>query len=163
MTLQKQNQTYQCGCDPNDIAAQRAYYHSTRRTYHCCQCKNPERAERFRILDNQLVCRACYVDFHHNLDQSDPRSIYFYTQGEGQGTRVTCKICQHSDTRSRMHNIESLTKALWFCNLEHIYAYKASQDVLYNPNYNLWTRIQYYTTSTRSAGSQYEINQTRIF
>jgi hypothetical protein len=44
-----------------------------------------------------------------------------------------------------------------------MYAYKASQDVLYNPNYNLWTRIQHYTTSSRSAGSQYEMNQTRIF
>jgi len=62
-----------------------------------------------------------------------------------------------------MHNLESLEQALWFCDLEHLYAYKAGQDVLYNSNYNLWTRIRHYTESNRSAGSQYEMNQTRIF
>jgi len=27
-----------------------------------------------------------------------------------------------------MHNLESLEQALWFCDLEHLYAYKAGQD-----------------------------------
>ena len=62
-----------------------------------------------------------------------------------------------------MHNLESLEQALWFCDLEHLYAYKAGQDVLYNSNNNLWTRIRHYTESNKSAGSQYEMNQTRIF
>ena len=62
-----------------------------------------------------------------------------------------------------MHNLESAADDLWFCELEHLYAYKASTDILYNPNYNLWTRIRHYTESSRSAGSQYEMNQTRIF
>src|SRR6185312_13785655 len=52
---------------------------------------------------------------------------------------------------------------LWFCDLEHLYAYKASTDVLYNSNYNLWTRIRHYTESNQSAGSQYNMNQTHIF
>ena len=62
-----------------------------------------------------------------------------------------------------MYQLESLSEELWFCDLEHLYAHKASQDVLYNPNYNLWTRIKHYTESTRSAGSQYDLNQTRIY
>jgi hypothetical protein len=44
-----------------------------------------------------------------------------------------------------------------------MYAYKAHTDVLYNHNANLWARVQHYTVSTRSAGAQYEMNQTRIF
>ena len=62
-----------------------------------------------------------------------------------------------------MYQLESLREELWFCELEHLYAYKASQDVLYNHNYNLWTRIRHYTESTRNAGHQYEMNQTRIY
>jgi len=62
-----------------------------------------------------------------------------------------------------MYNLESISEELWFCDLEHLYAYKASTDVLYNPNYNLWTRIRHYTESAQSAGSQYNMNQTRIF
>jgi hypothetical protein len=62
-----------------------------------------------------------------------------------------------------MYQLESLSEELWFCDLEHLYAHKASQDVLYKPNYNLWTRIRHYTESTRSAGSQYDLNQTRIY
>jgi hypothetical protein len=76
---------------------------------------------------------------------------------------VNCKICDKSDLRSRMCQLDSLREELWFCELEHLYAYKASQDVQYNPNYNLWTRIKHYTESTRNAGHQYELNQTRIY
>src|SRR6185436_17507203 len=93
----------------------------------------------------------------------DPRSQYYYTQGDGCGTLVECKLCKHAEPRNRMHHLESITEELWFCELEHLYAYKASTDVLYNPNYNLWTRIRHYTESIRSAGSQYEMNRTRIF
>ena len=52
---------------------------------------------------------------------------------------------------------------LQFCGHEHMYAYKAYTDILYNTNYNLWTRIRYYTESTKSAGHRLELNQTRIF
>src|ERR1051325_9106691 len=62
-----------------------------------------------------------------------------------------------------MHNIESITEELWFCSLEHVYVHKVSRDILYNPNYNLWTRIRHYTESTQNARHQYELNQTRIF
>ena len=58
---------------------------------------------------------------------------------------------------------DSSAQDLWFCNLEHMYAYKAYSDILYNHNYNLWTRIKHYTESTRSAGSVYNLNQTCIF
>jgi len=103
------------------------------------------------------------MDYHYDLDHNDPRSINFYNQGLGRGMLVTCKVCQHQDARSRMHNIESITEELWFCSLEHVYVHKVSRDILYNPNYNLWTRIRHYTESTRNAGHQYEMNQTRIF
>ena len=76
---------------------------------------------------------------------------------------VECKLCQKSEPRSQMYQLESLQEELWFCELEHLYAYKASQDIVYNTNYNLWTRIRHYTESTQSAGHQYEMNQNRIY
>ncbi|CAG8823981.1 2844_t:CDS:1, partial [Dentiscutata erythropus] len=79
---------------------------------------------------------------------------------DGRGTLVECKLCKTSEPRNRMYNLESISEELWFCDLEHLYAYKASTDVLYNPNYNLWTRIRHYTESNQSAGSQYNMNQT---
>src|SRR6185295_4712421 len=96
------------------------------------------------------------------LDREDSRSINFYTEDEGRGFLVECKVCQKSEPRSRMYQLESLSEELWFCDLTHLYAHKASQDILYNPNYNLWIRIRHYTESTRSARSQYDLNQTRI-
>ena len=44
-----------------------------------------------------------------------------------------------------------------------MYAYKAYSDILYNHNYNLWTRIKYYTESTQSARNAYNLNHTCIF
>jgi hypothetical protein len=44
-----------------------------------------------------------------------------------------------------------------------MYAYKAASDVLFNPNYNLWIRVKHYTESSRSAGSYYNMNQSKIF
>src|SRR6185295_9521235 len=49
--LKYQNKTYQCGCNPNEIEAQRQYYYSNRRTHHCCYCKNPQRPETLQELD----------------------------------------------------------------------------------------------------------------
>ena len=62
-----------------------------------------------------------------------------------------------------MHYLESMQRDLWFCELEHMYAYKVSTDLQYNPNYEIWTRIRHYTESNRSAGSQYDMNQDRIY
>jgi len=62
-----------------------------------------------------------------------------------------------------MNYLESMQGDLWFCELEHMYAYKVSSDILYNPNYEIWTRIKHYTESNRSAGSQYDLNQDRIY
>jgi hypothetical protein len=135
--LKHQNQTYQCGCNPNEIEAQRQYYHSNHHTHHCCHCKNPQRPETLQELDKVLVCKGCYTDFHQSLDHDDPRSQYYYTQGDGCGTLVECKLCKHVEPRNRIHNLESITEELWLYKLEHLYAYKASTDVLYNYNYNL--------------------------
>jgi hypothetical protein len=44
-----------------------------------------------------------------------------------------------------------------------LYAYKAAQDIEWNPNYNLWTRVRHYTESTRNAGHAYDLNQSRIY
>src|ERR1051325_6071504 len=99
-------------------------------------------------MDTQMFCRRCYTDFHYALDHEDPRSIAFYTHGEGRGLLVECQICQKSEPHSKMYRLDSLQAELWFCDLEHLYIYKANQDILYNPNYNLWTRIRYYTEST---------------
>ena len=62
-----------------------------------------------------------------------------------------------------MHKLNTIHEDSWFCNLEHLYAYKAAQDIEWNSNYNLWTRVCYYTESTRSARHYYDINQDRIF
>ena len=44
-----------------------------------------------------------------------------------------------------------------------MYAYKVSSDLQYNPNYEIWNRIKHYTESNQSAGSQYDLNQDRIY
>ena len=44
-----------------------------------------------------------------------------------------------------------------------MYIYKVSTDLQYNPNYEIWTRIRHYTESNRSAKSQYDMNQDRIY
>ena len=62
-----------------------------------------------------------------------------------------------------MHKLDTIREDSWFCNLEHLYAYKAAQDIEWNPNYNLWTRVCHYTESTRNAGHYYDMNQDRIF
>ena len=62
-----------------------------------------------------------------------------------------------------MHKLDTTREDSWFCNLEHFYAYKAAQDIEWNPNYNLWTRVRHYTESTRNAGHAYDLNQSRIF
>jgi len=62
-----------------------------------------------------------------------------------------------------MYKLDSLQADTWFCNLEHLYAYKAASDVEYNPNYNLWIRVKHYTESTRNAGHSYDLNQSRIY
>jgi hypothetical protein len=94
---------------------------------------------------------------------NDPQSQEYYQYGLGRGTLVYCKVCNIQRPRSRMHQLESIREELWFCELEHMYAYKVSQDVQYNPNYDIWTRIQHYTESTQSAGSQYDLNKNRIY
>ena len=139
------------------------YNFSSRRTHHCCHYKKPNKLEDLQVLNHQFVCKGCVSDYYYELPPDDPQRIYYYSHGEGRGTLVQCKICEETRPTSKMHNLESLEQALWFCDLEHLYAYKAGQDVLYNSNYNLWTRIRHYTESNRSAGSQYEMNQTRIF
>ncbi|CAG8711875.1 15555_t:CDS:2, partial [Racocetra persica] len=43
------------------------------------------------------------------------------------------------------------------------YVWKASEDIKYNENYNLRTRILHYTESNKSAGSQYDLNKNEIY
>ena len=62
-----------------------------------------------------------------------------------------------------MHKLNTIREDAWFCDLEHLYAYKAAQDIEWNPNYNLWIRVRHYTESTRNAGHSYDLNQDRIF
>src|SRR6185437_16625945 len=57
--------------------------------------------------------------------------INLLMQGEECGTLVKCKLCKTSEPRNRIYNLESISEELWFCDLEHLYAYKASTDVLY--------------------------------
>ena len=89
--------------------------------------KVPNKPEVLKLLEEKLVCPGCYTDFHCALDQDDPRSIQFFTQGEGRGMLVNCKVCDKSDTRPRMCQLDSLRKELWFCELKHLYAYKAAR------------------------------------
>ena len=76
---------------------------------------------------------------------------------------LSAKFAKSQNHALKCTRLDSLQAELWFCDLEHLYAYKASQNVLYNSNYNLWTKIRHYTESTQNAGHQYELNQTRIF
>jgi hypothetical protein len=62
-----------------------------------------------------------------------------------------------------MHKLDTVEEDTWFCNLEHLYAYKAAKDIEWNPNYNLWTQVKHYTESTRNAGHVYDLNQSRIY
>ena len=161
MKQKKLNLAY--GYDKQAIEEKRSSYYSQRRVYHCCQCKTPQLEEGLVELNNELTCKACNVDFHQALNREDSRSKYFYSQGEGKGTLVTCKVCKVEEPRNRMQYLESMSYDLWFCGHEHMYAYKAYTDILYNTNYNLQTRIRHYTESTKSARHQLELNQTRIF
>ena len=86
-----------------------------------------------------MVCNGCWIDFHHDLELDDPQSIEFFTNGEGRGTLTKCKLCKEQGIRSKMIKLNSSQEDVRFCDLEHLYAYKAAQDVEYNPNYNLWT------------------------
>ena len=76
---------------------------------------------------------------------------------------VPCKLCCEEGIRSRMYKLDTISEDSWFCNLEHLYAYKAARDVEWNPNYNLWLRVRHYTESTRNAGHTYDLNQSRIY
>lgn len=116
-----------------------------------------------RLLNNILVCKVCWTDFHQQLSREDPCSIEYFTNGDGQGLLTKCKLCQEEGIRSRMHKLDSSSEDSWFCNLEHFYAYKAARDVEENPNRNLWIRVRHYTESTRNAGHSYDLNQSRIF
>ena len=62
-----------------------------------------------------------------------------------------------------MHKLDTIWEESWFCSLEHLYAYKAAQDIEWNSNYNLWTQVRHYTESTSNAGHTYDLNQDRIF
>ena len=44
-----------------------------------------------------------------------------------------------------------------------MYAYKVCQDLIYNENYEIWTRIRHYTKSSQNAEYQYNLNQNRIY
>ena len=56
--------------------------------------KPPQLEEGLVELNNELTCKACNIDFHQALNREDSRSKYFYSQGEGKGTLVTCKVCK---------------------------------------------------------------------
>jgi hypothetical protein len=157
------NLTYRCGCDKNQVEERRLTYYSKRRTHHCCGCLTPERSDNLHEHENRLICTTCYKTYFEALEMNDPQSQEYYQYGLGRGTLVYCKVCNIQRPRSRMHQLESIREELWFCELEHMYAYKVSQDVQYNPNYDIWTRIQHYTESTQSAGSQYDLNKNRIY
>ena len=110
--MKQNNLTLACGCDREKIASQRSYFHSNRRIYHCCQCQNPQLGEKLKELEGKLICNGCYTTFHQQLDRDDPRSRHYYTQGEGSGTLVTCKVCKIEEPRNRMQYIDSITQDL---------------------------------------------------
>jgi len=157
------NLTYRCGCNKSDVDANRWFYRGKYRTHHCCQYKNPQQPERLQLHENRLICTTCYKTYIEALDHDNPLSQEYYHHGLGRGTLVSCKICAQQKPRARMHRLESIRDELWFCELEHMYAYKVSQDLQHNPNYEIWTRIRHYTESTRNAGHQYNLNQSRIY
>ena len=163
MTQILENQQYQCGCQPQEVNANRLPHFSPFRVNHCCKCKVPKRPEEIRPFEQTLICKGCWIDFHQDLDPEDPRSIEFFTNGEGRGTLTECKLCREQGIRSKMIKLDSIREDTRFCNLECLYAYKAAKDVEWNSNYNLWTRVRHYTESTRNAGHAYDLNQSRIY
>ena len=70
--------------------------------------QNPQLEEGLVKLNNELICKACNVDFHQALNREDSRSKYFYSQGEGKRTLVTCKVCKIEEPQNRMQYLESM-------------------------------------------------------
>src|SRR5260364_270249 len=110
-----------------------------------------------------MVCKGCWIDFHHALELDDPRSIEFFTNSEGRGTLTECKLCKEQGIRSKMIKLNFSWEDVRFCDLEHFYAYKAARDIESNSIYNLCSRVRHYTESSRNAGHSYDLNQSRIF
>jgi hypothetical protein len=161
--LKLDNLTYRCGCNRDLVEQERQSYYSKRRTHHCCLCFTPQQPEKLYKLKTQLACTACYKTYYEGLDPNEPETYEYYTTGLGRGTLVQCKVCNIQKPRSRMHYLESMRGDLWFCELEHMYAYKVSSDLQYNSNYEIWNRIKHYTESNKSVRSQYNLNQDRIY
>ena len=138
-------------------------YYSHKRINHCYRYKTLQIPEDIRLLNNTLVCKICWTDYYQQLLRGDPQSIKYFTNSDGQGLLTKCVLCKEEHIRTRMHKLDTTQEDSWFCNLEHFYAYKAAQDIEWNPNYNLWTRVRHYTESTRNAGHAYDLNQSRIF
>ncbi|KAF0557787.1 hypothetical protein F8M41_012246 [Gigaspora margarita] len=113
----------------------------------------------FLIIPDYEPTTAVNVRYPRNQKRLDP----WAKQCEGRGTLTECKLCKKQGIRSKMIKLNSSREDVRFCDLEHLYAYKAAQDVEYNPNYNLWTRVRHYTESSRNAGHSYDLNQSRIF
>ncbi|CAG8801662.1 22361_t:CDS:1, partial [Dentiscutata erythropus] len=61
----------------------------------------------------------------------------YFTNGDGKETLIQYKLCKEECIRSRMYKLDTIREDSWFCNLEHLYAYKAASDVEWNPNLNL--------------------------
>ena len=85
--------------------------------------------EDIRLLNETLVCKICWTDFHQELPKEDPCSIEYFTNGDGQGLLTKYALCKEEHIRTRMHKLDTTQEDSWFCNLEHFYAYKAALDI----------------------------------
>ena len=104
-------------------------YYSRKRINYCCRCKTPQMPEDIHLLNETLVCKICWTDFHQELPKEDPRSVEYFTNGDGQGLLTKYALCKEEHIRTRMHKLDTTQEDSWFCNLEHFYAYKAAQDI----------------------------------
>src|SRR5260363_140727 len=78
------------------------------------------------------------------------------TQLHSQGYIRICAICQKQGIHNRMINQEQE----FFCTKEEKYAWIAWIDTQHNPNMSLEIRLHHYCFSTKSRGSDHNLNLT---
>ncbi|CAG8586247.1 4418_t:CDS:1, partial [Dentiscutata heterogama] len=61
----------------------------------------PQKSEDIRLLEQILVCKACWIDFHHELDQDDLQSIKYFTNGKEKETLLKYQLYKEKCIRFR--------------------------------------------------------------
>ncbi|CAG8579857.1 13834_t:CDS:1, partial [Dentiscutata heterogama] len=69
-----------------------------------------QKSEDIRLLEQTLVCKVCWTNFYHKLNQDNPQSIEYFTNSEGKGTFLKCRLCKEECIRSRKYKLDTISK-----------------------------------------------------